>query len=48
VIHAKFAPQCSLRKIETFEFKTYEEFFRFYMSHNDKGIIFGVREATND
>jgi len=43
MITLKFAPQCKLRDIKSFELETFEDFFKFYIEHNPKGIIFDVK-----
>jgi hypothetical protein len=40
MITAKYVPQAKLKELETFEFETYEAFFKFYMSHKNKGYIY--------
>jgi len=44
MITAKFAPQAKLKEIEIFDFKSYKEFFEFYLEYNPKGIIFAVKD----
>jgi hypothetical protein len=44
MITAKFSPQCKISELEVFEFKTYKEFFEWYIKHYNKGAIYGVKD----
>jgi hypothetical protein len=44
MITAKFALQAKLKTIKSFEFNSYKEFFDFYITYNEKGIIFNVQD----
>jgi hypothetical protein len=42
MITVKFFRGCNWDKLETPEFKTYKEFFDFYVENSDMGCIFDV------
>ena len=48
MITVKFCRDCDIRKLEVFELDSYKAFFDFYVAHYNKGIIFGVKEETEN
>jgi hypothetical protein len=48
MIRLSFAHQCRLKHIETVELPDAEAFLRFYLAHNDRGVIFNVQEVQDD
>jgi hypothetical protein len=48
MITLKFANQAKLRNIQAVKLADYEAFFKFYVAHYDRGIIFDVQEVPDD
>lgn len=44
MIKAKFSPQSKLSEVEVCTFKTYKEFFNWFIKHYKKGAIYGVMD----